>query len=117
MAFRLCVKRYGRLPQEIVVDHGPEFGSVYFEALLAQCGCRRKSTDHLSSPILGRSLSVSSERPPANSSTCKSQNSAGGFGTAIWVARDRKTWTSGLRMTRRIIPISPAESWDLQPNE
>jgi putative transposase len=37
MAFRLCVKRYGRLPQEIVVDHGPEFGSVYFEALLAQC--------------------------------------------------------------------------------
>lgn len=37
MAFRLCVKRYGRLPLEIVVDHGPEFGSVYFEALLAQC--------------------------------------------------------------------------------
>jgi putative transposase len=37
MAFRLCVKRFGRLPQEIVVDHGPEFGSVYFEALLAQC--------------------------------------------------------------------------------
>ena len=37
MAFRLCVKRYGRLPQEIVVDHGPEFGSVYFEALLSQC--------------------------------------------------------------------------------
>src|SRR5450755_4394609 len=37
MAFRLCVKRYGRLPQEIVVDHGPEFGSIYFEALLSQC--------------------------------------------------------------------------------
>jgi putative transposase len=37
MAFRLCVQRYGRLPQEIVVDHGPEFGSVYFEALLSQC--------------------------------------------------------------------------------
>ena len=37
MVFRLCVQRYGRLPQEIVVDHGPEFGSVYFEALLAQC--------------------------------------------------------------------------------
>jgi len=33
MAFRLCVQRYGRLPQEIVVDHGPEFGSVYSEAL------------------------------------------------------------------------------------
>ncbi len=37
MAFRLCVQRYGRLPQEIVVDHGPEFGSIYFEALLSQC--------------------------------------------------------------------------------
>jgi putative transposase len=28
MAFRLCVQRYGRLPQELVVDHGPEFGSA-----------------------------------------------------------------------------------------
>ena len=37
MIFRLCVKRYGRLPQELVVDHGPDFESVYFEALLAQC--------------------------------------------------------------------------------
>ncbi len=27
MAFRLCVQRYGRLPQELVVDQGPEFGS------------------------------------------------------------------------------------------
>jgi putative transposase len=53
MAFRPYVQRYGRLPQEIVVDHGPEFGSVYFEALLSQCGCRRKSTDRLSSHILG----------------------------------------------------------------
>lgn len=37
MTFRLCVQRYGRLPQELVVDHGPDFNSVYFEALLAQC--------------------------------------------------------------------------------
>lgn len=37
MVFRLCVQRYGRLPQELVVDHGPDFESVYFEALLAQC--------------------------------------------------------------------------------
>jgi putative transposase len=54
MAFRLCVQRNARLPQEIVVDHGPEFGSVYFEALLSQCGCRRKSTDPLSSHNLGQ---------------------------------------------------------------
>jgi putative transposase len=37
MAFRICVQRDGRLPQELVVDHGPDFESVYFEALLAQC--------------------------------------------------------------------------------
>src|SRR5712691_2936115 len=37
MAFRLCVKQHGRLPQELVVDRGPEFGSVYFESLLARC--------------------------------------------------------------------------------
>ncbi len=37
MAFRLCVQRYGRLPQELVVDRGSEFGSVYFESLLTQC--------------------------------------------------------------------------------
>lgn len=37
MTFRLCVQHYGRLPQELVVDHGPDFESVYFEALLAQC--------------------------------------------------------------------------------
>ncbi|HEU5381743.1 MAG TPA: Mu transposase C-terminal domain-containing protein [Ktedonobacteraceae bacterium] len=37
MAFRLCVKQYGRLLQELVVDRGPEFGSVYFESLLSRC--------------------------------------------------------------------------------
>jgi putative transposase len=37
MAFRLCVRRFGRLPQELVVDSGPEFTSVYFESLLSQC--------------------------------------------------------------------------------
>jgi putative transposase len=37
MVFRKCVKQYGRLPQELVVDRGPEFQSVYFESLLSQC--------------------------------------------------------------------------------
>src|SRR5262249_34938834 len=32
MVFRLCVQRYGRLPQELVVDHSRDFESVYFEA-------------------------------------------------------------------------------------
>lgn len=37
MAFRQCVKHFGRLPQELVVDRGPEFQSVYFETLLSRC--------------------------------------------------------------------------------
>lgn len=37
---RVCVKRWGRLPDEIVVDNGPEFVSVYFGALMATCGVR-----------------------------------------------------------------------------
>lgn len=36
MALRLCVQRHQRLPQELVVDRGLEFGSVYFETLLAR---------------------------------------------------------------------------------
>jgi len=36
MAFRECVKRHQRLPQECFVDRGPEFGSVYFETMLTR---------------------------------------------------------------------------------
>jgi len=36
MLFRLCVKRHGRLPQELVVDRGSDFGSVYFETFLSR---------------------------------------------------------------------------------
>ena len=35
MSLRECVWRYGRFPQTLVVDGGPDFRSVYFEALLA----------------------------------------------------------------------------------
>lgn len=35
MVLRACVKRWGRLPQNIVVDGGPEFGSEYFDMLCA----------------------------------------------------------------------------------
>jgi len=38
MVLRLCVRKHGRLPEVIMVDRGPEFGSVYFHALLAHCG-------------------------------------------------------------------------------
>lgn len=34
MAMRICVKRYGRLPQTVVVDRGKEFQSVAFETFL-----------------------------------------------------------------------------------
>lgn len=30
-----CVQRHQRLPQHLIVDNGPEFGSTYFETLLA----------------------------------------------------------------------------------
>jgi len=36
MIFRECVSRHHRLPQTIVIDGGQEFGSVYFETLLAR---------------------------------------------------------------------------------
>ncbi len=36
MAFRECVQRHQRLPQECFVDRGAEFGSVYFETLLTR---------------------------------------------------------------------------------
>ncbi|KOP79888.1 hypothetical protein AMS60_16195 [Bacillus sp. FJAT-21945] len=35
MVFRDCVRRHGRLPQQIVVDNGKEFHSIYFETFLA----------------------------------------------------------------------------------
>jgi putative transposase len=36
MLFRICVQRHQRLPQEVVVDRGSDFGSVYFETLLSR---------------------------------------------------------------------------------
>ena len=35
MALRICVQRFGRFPQILVVDNGPEFHSHYFEQLIA----------------------------------------------------------------------------------
>lgn len=43
MVLRECVRRYGRLPQVVVVDRGADFESVYFETLLAYYGCIKKS--------------------------------------------------------------------------
>ncbi len=41
MVLREVVWRYGRLPQTIVVDGGPDFKSTYFETLLAYYGCTK----------------------------------------------------------------------------
>jgi transposase InsO family protein len=38
MVLRDCVRRHGRLPRNIVVDRGAEFGSIYFEAFCAMYG-------------------------------------------------------------------------------
>jgi transposase InsO family protein len=41
MALREYVWRYGKLPQTVIVDGGPEFRSTYFEMLLAYYGCTK----------------------------------------------------------------------------
>lgn len=43
MLVRDCVRRYGRLPQIIVMDGGKEFSSVYLETLLARYECTKKT--------------------------------------------------------------------------
>lgn len=43
MIMRDCVRRFGRLPQVIVIDGGPEFQSTYFETLLARYECTKKT--------------------------------------------------------------------------
>jgi putative transposase len=35
---RDCVRRHGKLPEELVVDHGPDMKAVYFRALAAHYG-------------------------------------------------------------------------------
>jgi hypothetical protein len=42
MVLRICVQRFSRLPETIVVDGGAEFGSTYFETLVAAFGCTKK---------------------------------------------------------------------------
>lgn len=42
MVIRECVKNYSRLPNNIVVDGGKEFDSVYFESLLAMHRVHKK---------------------------------------------------------------------------
>lgn len=43
MVVRDCVRRWGRLPQTIVVDGGKEFDSTYFESLLALYEVNKKT--------------------------------------------------------------------------
>jgi len=43
MALVECVHRHNRLPESIVTDWGPEFGSIYYETLLAAYGITKKS--------------------------------------------------------------------------
>lgn len=43
MLIRECVRRFSRFPQNIVVDGGKEFDSVYFESMLARYECTKKS--------------------------------------------------------------------------
>ncbi len=49
MALRICVQRFGRFPQAVVVDGGKEFHSVYFDTLLARYHCIKKTRPGASS--------------------------------------------------------------------
>ena len=42
MVLRICVQRFGRLPQTLVMDNGAEFNSSDFETLLAYYRCTKK---------------------------------------------------------------------------
>lgn len=42
MVLRICVSRFGRFPETIMVDNGKEFKSVYFDTLLARFECTKK---------------------------------------------------------------------------
>ena len=77
MALRECVWRYGRIPQTLIVDGGPDFRSVYFEALLAYYSCTKASRPW-AQPRYGSVIErlfgtvntqfVDKSRPPGNSS-------------------------------------------------
>jgi putative transposase len=43
LVLRDCVRRHQRLPQSVVVDGGVEFGSIYFETLLARYSVTKKT--------------------------------------------------------------------------
>lgn len=43
MVLRICVQRWGRFPQAVVVDGGKEFHSIYFDTLLARYHCTKKT--------------------------------------------------------------------------
>lgn len=43
MVLRICVARFGRFPQSVVVDGGKELHSVYFDTLLARYHCTKKT--------------------------------------------------------------------------
>jgi len=76
MIVRECVRRFGRLPQILVVDGGREFESTYFETLLARYECTKKT------------------RPPAKArfgSICERL-----FGTSVVDNRSAVMWSSQL---------------------
>jgi putative transposase len=43
MALRICVSRFGRFPQAVVVDGGKEFHSICFDTMLARYHCTKKT--------------------------------------------------------------------------
>ena len=93
---RECVRRYSRLPQILVVDGGQEFGSTYFETLLAQVRMYQKNQAGCAGTIWGRLRERCSEPPtPSSSTICgATPRSLAMFGRSPspWI---RKAWRHG----------------------
>jgi len=92
MVFRLCVKQYGRLPQELVVDRGPDFSSVYFETMLLRCFVTKlerpaETSPRLPSHISDLSIGLKSKRYCCFTcpTMCKLQNCVRNFLIIRWL--------------------------------
>ncbi|HEU5376660.1 MAG TPA: Mu transposase C-terminal domain-containing protein, partial [Ktedonobacteraceae bacterium] len=51
MALRLCVRRHGRLPYQVVVDKGKPFQSVHVDSLLERCHCVKQTRPGKKRPL------------------------------------------------------------------
>ena len=97
LAIRECVARFARLPQTIVMDGGREFGSIYFETLLARYEITKKTRPQAAArfgTVLERLFGVANSRFIYNlaGNTQLAKGNVRDITTAVDPQR-RATWT------------------------